>query len=779
MKLKLLVLLLFMISSFLWAQSQGTISGFAYDEDSGEALIGANIFIDGTNIGSSTNTMGFYSIPKIPAGTFNLVCQYIGYKVGEQSVSLKPNGKQEIVFRLKPTTLYTESVSVVADSERTSVQLFRKPISEMSISPREIQNIPQVMETDLLRSLQTMPGIASVSDYSSELYVRGGTPDQNLYLIDGTDVYNPEHLFGLFSTFNTDAIKNAEISKGGFGVEYGGRLSSVLDVTNLDGNRREYTGKISVSILSAKTTMQMPIGKIGAISGSIRRTYFDKTLGQMDSFSDIPDYYFYDGHLKAYFDLGKHDKLTISTYKGKDDLNFTFDEDNPNSESMIYYWGNTTASVRWTHIFSSQLFGNFWLTSSSFASKFKMGEDFFEENDIDDRTVKGNMEYFFSQDLSFKLGFEYKDFDILYKSDFPGGEVNVGQKPVHFASYLKAEWKPMPLMDVQAGLRLNTSDNAGVSRHDYDPRFSLKYRLTDTWNVKAATGRYHQYLFKIPRFFIADIWSASDKYYDDAKSNHYILGLQKEVANDYQFEVETYYKDYVNLFVFDNFFWVDKRVSSYNDNGEPFYTDTEDMFDIGTGKAYGLEMMLRKDTGPVTGWVAYTLGRVENTVQNINQGNSFVPRHDRTHTFNMVGTVDLNNAIRALKGLSMSEQHSKWRLGFGFIYASGQPITTTSSVYVTNVLPDQTDYTGYNLYPTERNNFRLPAYIRMDLSLTYSEKHSWGTFEPFLQIYNVTNRKNVWFINYNDEFDGNKITQEVDTTTMLPIFPSIGFNILF
>ncbi len=775
----LIVLFLFWVVQGL-AQTAGTVSGFAYDDDTGEALIGANVFIEDSRIGSSTNTMGFFSIPKIPVGQYNLVCQYMGYKSEQQKLIIKPNGKVELIFRLEPTTIYTETVSVVADSVRTSVKLYRQPISKITMSPREIQHIPQVVETDLLRSLQTMPGIASVSDFSSELYVRGGTPDQNLYLIDGTDVYNPEHLFGLFSTFNTDAIKNVELSKGGFGAEYGGRLSSVLDVTNLDGNRREYTGKTSISILSAKTTMQVPLGRYGALSGSIRRTYFDKTIAKLDAFKDenIPDYYFYDGHLKAYLDLGAHDKLTLSTYKGQDNMDFVFDKDNPNSQSMMYKWGNTTASVRWTHIFSSQLFGNFWFTSSSFDSGFELGDDMNETNTIDDRTLKGNLEYFYSGRLSFKLGYEYKDLSGKFVSKFPGNEVNIQQKPVHFAAYWQAEWKPTPLMEVQLGYRYNSSYNK-VTRHDHDPRASFKYRLNETLNLKAAAGRYHQYLFRVPRVFIADIWSVSDEYYDDAKSNHYILGLQKEVAGNYEFEVESYYKDYANLYIFDPFFWVETQHAQYNDKGEPLYTNTKDMYDVGTGRAFGLEMILRKNSGPVTGWIAYTLGRVENTVTDLNGGNEYVPRHDRTHTLNMVSTMDVKNAIRAFRGVPAKDDKAKWRLGFGFVYATGQPITTTSSVYVTNQLPDQNVYLGYNLYPTSRNNFRLPPYIRLDLSLTYSRKFKHTTFEPYLQVFNALNRRNVWFIRYEDEINNGMIMQNVDTQGMLPVLPSIGFNLLF
>ena len=762
------------------SQPRGTVSGFVYDAETGEGLVGANVFLESTYIGSSTNSSGYYSLPRIAAGAYVLICQYIGYESHRSEITLQPRDNLRLNITLKPTTILTQEISVVADSVRTSVKLYRKPISKIQLRPKQIERIPQIVEADLLRSLHTMPGIASVSDFSSELYVRGGTPDQNLYLIDGTDVYNPEHLFGLFSTFNTDAIKSVEISKGGFGAEYGGRLSSVLDVTNLDGNRKEYTSKTSISLLSAKTTMQVPLGKIGALSGSIRRTYFDQTIAKTEALKneDIPDYYFYDGHLKAYIDLGASDKLTIGTYKGYDDMEFQFDKDNPDSDEFLYDWGNTTASLRWTHIFSPVLFGNFWLTSSSFDSDFDFGPDINEVNDLDDRTFKGSFEYYHAQNLSFKTGFEYKRLHMLYRSEFPGGEVDVVQKPQHFALYLQSDWRPSPLLEIQSGLRYNRC-SSNVRLHDIDPRLSLKYRLTETTNLKAALGSYHQYLFRIPRVFITDIWSSSDQYYNSAVSHHYIFGFQKEVAGDYEFELESYYKDYSNLYYYDPFFWVELRPREYNGAGEPLYRDTEGLFDRGQGHAYGLEMLLRKDSGILTGWFSATLGRVVSRVEGLNRNSNFVPRHDRTATVHLIGSLDLRNGWRRLRGRALADDGSSWRLGFGLVYATGQPLTTTSSIYLANQLPDQDFYHGYNLYPTSRNNFRLPPYARFDISLVWIKKFKNFRIEPFLQIFNAGNRKNVWFIEYEDELVDDRIIQNVDTTGMLPLLPSLGVNIVF
>ena len=270
----------------------------------------------------------------------------------------------------------------------TGERLFQQPVSSIALSPRQINSLPQVAEADLLRSLQSLPGILPLSDFSSALYIRGGTPDQNLYLIDGTDVYNPEHAFGIFSTFNTDAIKYVELYKGGFGAEYGGRLSSILDVTHLDGNREEFEGSAAISLLSAKTTLQMPLGQVGSLSGSLRRTYFDQTVAR--TLDDVPDYYFYDGNVKAYLELDANNKLTLSGYGGRDFLDVTFNPDANDDVSLQADWGNKTGSARWTRVFSPQLFGNFWVTGSRFTSDFSLEEaDIAERNQVTDVTLKG------------------------------------------------------------------------------------------------------------------------------------------------------------------------------------------------------------------------------------------------------------------------------------------------------------------------------------------------------------------------------------------------------
>lgn len=768
------ILLIFSLSAISSGQT-GTISGFVFDESNGESLIGSNVYCEGTTFGAMTNQSGYYVISGLPPGKYRLIGNYVGFKDYIQNVEIGNNDELRIHIQLTPALLETETVVVMADSVSTALKLFRKSVSNIDISPMEIENLPAVAETDLLRILQSLPGILPISDYSSEIYVRGGTSDQNLYLIDGADVYNPEHAFGLFSTFNTDAIKDIEISKGGFSAEYGGRLSSVLNVTNLDGNRKSFEGTAEISLLSAKATLQLPVGKFGSVSGSFRRTYVGETAKLF--IDDIPDYYFYDGHLKAFVDINADNKLSISVYNGKDDLNYSFNPDIDDSPTVQYDWGNTTGSIRWTHIFSPGFFSNFWITTSLFNSNFSLTQVGVEEkNDLFDISFKGQFEYTLFQDLNTKFGFEQKNIDTKYEQESPGGIIDIKRNRRLFTGYFSFIWNPTTDWNIEPGIRFNYFD-AGKTFKDWAPRFSVKYRLTETINLKASTGVYFQYLNKIPRPFIADIWTTSDQNYNRSKALHYILGFQKEIAGNISLEIETYYKEYKNLYSLKNYF-LDLIPEGYDSRGRAIFTDTKGLFNRGDGNTLGLEILFRKRFGTINGWIAYSLARTEYVVEGINQGNYFEPRHDRTHVVNAVLNLDINNVLRFLRKEGFKDDRKKWKFGMNFVYSSGQPITLTSSTYYTSSVPDQ-DFNQLFLYPTSINNFRLPAYSRMDLSLTYEHHYETWSLAPYIQIFNIGNRENVWFIQYESEEKEDKIIQTVDTFDMFPLLPTIGIRFKF
>lgn len=780
------LLILMAINGYIFANStlNGSISGFVYDDSNGEALIGANVYIKELNVGSTTNNSGYFVIPSIKDGKYTLVISYIGYKTVELKVDVNETKKSNLKIRLQPDVIKTGEVVVSGDSIRTIDKLFIKPVSKMEFSQAQINSIPRMIEADLLRSLQTVPGITALSDFSSALYVRGGTPDQNLYSIDGTDVYNPEHAFGIFSTFNTNAIKKVELSKGGFGAEYGGRLSSVMDVTNLDGNRNNFQGVLNISLLSASTTLQSPIGTIGSISGSFRRTYIDQTYARW--VDEIPNYYFYDGNLKGFFDISDDDKLTVSFFKSQDALDFKYDKSKQSLE-FIYDWGNTTGSINWKHLFSQQLFASFWATLSQFKSNFSFDDilNINEYNYLSDYAFKGALEYYHSENLNIKFGIEQKLLHGVYKFSWDNGLVDINRHRQYTSSYLSINYKPIKDLELNAGLRHHLF-NSEVKYSNFDPRFSAKYRLTDKSNLKFATGIYHQYLNRIPRLFFASIWTTADEFTKGSEAKHFILSYQREIANIFEFETEVYFKTYKNIQLYNINYNAIVTPTNYTASGNPIYTSTKGLFLSGDGKSYGIEFLLRKDIGALSGWISYSLSRTKYTFNDINQGKDYTPRHDRTSVVNVVLNTDLFSLWDGKFNEPADKYDSKWLIGINFVYSTGQPITTPGSAYYSSALPDWTmivpgkdELEGYNLYPSEINSFRLPPYIRMDLSITYEKNYATWSIAPYLQIINIGNRKNTWFITYNQEYKDGVISQKIDKVNMLPLLPSLGVTIRF
>lgn len=758
--------------SRLHAAETATVSGFVYDQSSGEALIAASVYVDGTTLGAATNSSGYYVLSNVPAGEHTLVARYIGFETARFPLRLVAGESRTLVIRLVPSVLEQDTLVVTSDQIPTAERMFEQPVSTVGLTSEQIAQVPQVAEPDLLRTLQSLPGIVPVSDFSSELYIRGGTPDQNLYLIDGADVYNPEHAFGLFSTFNTEAIKQVELSKGGFGAQYGGRLSSIIDITNLDGNREHIAGSAAISLLSAKATLQAPIGHAGSLSGSIRRTYLDQTIGR--AIEDIPEYYFLDGSLKAHFDLSEHHKLTLSGFHSYDDLDFTFNTNASDPSQVRYDWGNNTASARWTGVLTPRLFANVWITGSRYQSNLDFGDAlaFKEENDVKDLTFKGQGTYHLSNRLRLGLGAEYKSLELRYRQDFPNGRVDILGRPRHTSAYAHGTWLPGARWNLEAGLRLDTWDSDSNFVH-WSPRLQAKYRLSPTVNLKLAAGVYYQFLHRAPRPFVADVWSFANQYQGPSEGYHLIVGFQKELGDHFQLEVEPYYKRYLDVYTFVDNSAVYAEPGYYENNG-PVYSSTENLFFRGDAYTYGADLMIRKDLGAITGWLGYGFAYTSNTFDEINSYRAFAPRHDRRSTFNATGNVDIKNFLRGLRGLRAVQHNSNWVFGFNLVYMTGQPITQPTSGYFIRTFPDR-EQLPLEYYPSDINNIRLPHYARLDVSLTWEKHYSGWSLYPYLQIFNVGNRGNVWFLTYDLEGSAQIVEEEY----MFPILPTLGVRVEF
>lgn len=776
---KIILVFIFIFFSINFAQdNNSSINGFVYDKTTGEALIGANVFIQSLNRGAVSNISGFYVIPKLASGNYEVKFSYVGYKSISLKINLKNGEEKKLNVFLEQDIIQGKEILVKADSTRVIEKLFNKPVSNIQLSPTQIQRVPRFIEADLLRTLQSLPGIVPLSDFSSAIYVRGGTPDQNLFMVDGTDVYNPEHAFGLFSTFNTDAIKNVEVFKGGFGAEYGGRLSSVINITNNDGNRNFFEGKASLSLLSLSSTFSGPIGDFGSISGSIRRTYLDQTIAKW--IDGIPDYYFVDGNLKAFFDLSNSNKLSVSYFGSKDNLNFVLDKNRPESIGFDYIWGNQTGSVNLRSIFASNIFGNFWITYSHFNSFFDFEDvGVKEDNQINDLTFKGNIEYFFSENFDFKFGFEQKNAHGGLKQNFPGGIVDASKTRRLYSIYSSTTWKPSLLWNIEFGLRGDYFKSDKIFRN-IDPRLNIKFRMSENANLKFSTGSFHQYANRIPRLFFVSIWTTADSFVNGSSSNHYIFGYERALGEKFELEVESYYKTYKDIYAYNQNYIVDVVPSEYTNENVPVYNNQKNLFTRGDGNSFGVEFLIRKEVGAISGWISYSYSKTLYNFDGINQGKSFIPRHDRTHAINLVANVDLNNFMNEINNKPFEKKDKQWLLGLNFTFFSGQPITLPSSVYLFTQFPDwEQNKNSLATYPSTINAFNLPYYSRLDFSLTYEIYYDGWMLSPYLQVFNMFNRKNVWFIQYKNEIVNGKVKQKIENVNMFPILPSIGVTIKF
>ncbi|HET6511574.1 MAG TPA: TonB-dependent receptor, partial [Candidatus Kapabacteria bacterium] len=555
-----------------------TISGFVRDSANGEPIIGASVQIKALKRGARTNKSGYFVL-YVPSNVEHLVeISSIGYSPFRTTIRLGPDDKKQLDIKLRTAAFQGGEVTVERDRDR---EREAPKVSTVTINPQQVAQLPKAGEADLFRTLQLIPGVKTSSEISSGLYIRGGSPDQNLILLDGSVLYNPSHFFGFFSTFNSDAIKDVELIKGGYPAEYGGRLSAVLSVTNKDGDREETHGKFSIGLISSRATVETPLGT-GAVTLSGRRTYLDAILaatGLKDEL-DLPDYNFYDLNAKITQNPSNGDKIALSGYLGRDILDFS---DPAAGASVLLKWGNKSASLDWMHLFNDNLFSQFNLSASSYFSNLTLGssgEDFIRDNDILDYTLNGALEYSPNEDHQFKFGFQSTmyNFTFLVKYGKNPPSANVDLSPFYGAVYLQDEWKLSEQAAVNAGLRID-----GISSRPeigIDPRVSMRYILNSDVTLKASFGVYHQYLRLAtnPNISFFDVWLPVDSTQPPARSEQYILGVATTPWEGYTLEVEGYYKKLHDI--------VELRPNIVNG------ARLSDVFFLGDGYSYGIELFL-------------------------------------------------------------------------------------------------------------------------------------------------------------------------------------------
>lgn len=746
-----------------------TLSGFVHDASTGEALIGTNIFIPGSHIGTTSNQYGFYSISVSP-GIYTFHFGFMGYKNQELQINLMANKKMDI--DLDPKAFETESVVVTAEVADKNVKAVE--MNTMTLNPGEMRKVPVIFgEQDVLKSIQLLPGVTSGSEGSSGFHVRGGGLDQNLILLDEAPVYNASHLMGLFSIFNSDAINSSKLIKGGGPPEYGGRLSSVFDIKMKEGNRKEFKASGGIGLISSRLALEGPIhnGK-GSYFISGRRTYADLIMqaSNMVDFDDM-SLYFYDLNLKANYQFDANNYLYLSGYLGRDKLGF--------NDQFGIDWGNATATLRWNHLFSDKLFSNTSLIYSNFDYVISIengGELTDIKSGIEDINLKQKFSYFHNPTNQFTGGL-----NVNYHTFIPG-EISTSGSTVlndmaiekdyalESAIYLGHEWQMHPRFSVNYGLRYSNflvlgpgtaytfDDNDDpVTSTEYsdgdiieaygglEPRFSANMLLDNESSLKMSYSRNYQYIHLVSNSNTGsslDVWHPSTNLVKPEIADQISLGYFRNFANNnYETSVEVYYKDLQNLVDFQN--GADLMLNQY----------VESQFVFGDGLSYGAEFYLKKNRGKLTGWLGYTLARTEREFADINNGNTFPATNDRTHDFSMTLMYNLN---------------SKWNLSANWVYNTGQAVTYPSGKYM---IDGQT----VNYY-TDRNSYRMPDYHRLDLGATYNFKKR-GRFESNLSIslYNAFGQKNPYSIYFRENEDDPNITEAVKIY-LFQYFPSITYN---
>ncbi len=739
-----------------WAQQSVTITGYVSDANSGETLISANVAILELNRGSATNTQGYFSIPNIEPGTYTLACSYIGYDLFTQEITLEAGENLRFDIVLEPNVLVGEEIVVESEAELREL----KSIGTAQVKTELIKALPAIFEADVFRSIQYLPGVKSASDFSSGLYIRGGSSDQTLIMLDQTTVYNPSHFFGFFSTFNPDAIKDVRLYKGGYPAEYGGRLGSVLSVYNKDGNRNNYQGSVTLGLLASRVSVEGPI-KNGSFMLAGRRSTLEPLLAALRETSDnIPSlFYFYDFNGKINYDASLNDKFHLAFYSGADKVRFPFADD---AEFTLNY-GNQTVSGNWTHIFNEKVFSNFVITGSRYFNfpEFEFGGTPFErDNNIYDFSLKSDIEYIPNEKHTISSGFWGGIFTLRLRDRFDNQDSFSSRIQSRYASaYIQDTWRPTEKWKILGGLRMNYFSDGQHLR--VVPRISAEWYANERITLQAAYGRYNQFLTLVTNeaFSGFDLWLTTDDGINPSYGDQFVIGAKTIPFTDYGLDIELYYRSMEDLFELDPFL-PDAAGLAYND-----------LFRIGEGYAYGTEVMFEKRVGRLNGYIGYTFGYTwrkwpgfNNSIDSDNSsGRFYPPKYDR------------RNDVKIIMNYNLS---SKWKFTGAWVYATGQAYTEPSGSYTLFDEPYLgTDNTSNGVFVVEKvNASRLPAYHRMDVSFSRTGGFfGIGSSELQLQVINVYNRRNVWFVQY--DFDENPVG--VTDITLLPILPAISFTVKF
>jgi hypothetical protein len=747
-------------------ESKVSVSGFITDAVTGEALIGTNILVykDSLNIkeppftGSSANRYGFYAVPSLEKGIYIFIFRHIGYKAAIRELSL-----------IGDTSYQSLHIEMFADSIKLDEVIVEgkkidKNISSLiDVSPELLAKLPTISgEVDLFKSLEMLPGVNKASDISSGLYVRGGSPDQTLTLVDGVVVYNPAHLGNIASTFNSNALGDVRLIKGAFPAEYGGRLSGVLDITLKSGTKEKEKGIIGVGLINSFASFEGPLSEKSTYMISGRAMYYDLFQENFRTSSRVPRYNFVDLNGKVTFLLSERSTLSLSALYNKD---HAYSPPTVTDTDYDISWSNVNVSLNWQQVNTKSLFLNsiFSVVNYDFSSKIGVNPTsvtsytYFSNSNLSDLSFRQNAEIKWQQNHTFKTGFElflhnynlvYSDVysDVLERDPYAGDDIT----SIEASFYLQAESQFTPELWANFGGRLYYFNEQKFLR--FEPRISLAYSFNENLILKGAFAVVHQFIHFLVRNDITlptDLWYPSTSLIDPSRSTQFVLGLNTYWNNqEYLFTVEGYYKDMIGLYEFVN-----------NPQLDPINKNIEEQFTQGNGESYGVEFFLNKGKGRLTGWIGYTLSWTRRQFAELNNGKLFYPRYDRRHDISLVV------AYKMYKGLNLSTTWS---------YATGQWYTLPPGQFIFDPIGLGSESEVQFNY-SDINTVQFPSYHRLDLNFAYNFLWLNTKFESYINLYNVYNQDNP-FARYVvlEENENGDLVPVVKQITLFPFIPSIG-----
>lgn len=789
---KLLLIVGIWLFAFIALEAQNyTISGYINDKATKEILIGATVFDVISGKGASTNNYGFYTLT-LSAGEVDVRFQSVGYLVYEEDFHLT----KDTVIHISLSQTISELEEVVVTARQSSVNTKH---GATLIPIEKIRNTPALFgESDLMKSLQYIPGVQNATEGKSDLTVRGGSPDQNLVLLDGNPLYNINHLFGFLSVFNTDALKNVTLYKSAFPARFGGRLSSVVDINTKDGNKEKIGGSVTAGLLAAKFNIEGPIVKDKtSFTLSARRSYADLFMGKfqewMDEESNSRDnFYFYDLNAKLHHKFDDKTSFYVVAYNGKDSYkNRMREKDIPGERTnsisnQEWRWGNTILATRFNRSLTANLFMNANLSYNRYAYRTYIDDKFNFIEDEEERSVQNMLRYDSGiRDYTGSLEWEYVPSPSHYvragtqfilhhfrPEAFHFSENAENQSPIfpsamikttETALYVEDEWRPVKQLTLNGGLRFSTFHAKGKTYTTVDPRFSARYLLNENSSVKVGYSRMQQYIHLLSNnslFFQTDLWVPVTDKVRPMNSSQYSLGVHQSVHKQFDFSVETYYKTMQNVIEY-------KDGASFS--GSPI--SWEDKVEAGKGRSYGVEFSLEKRSGRLTGTAAYAWSKTERQFNEINDGEWFPARFDRRHTANIYLSYSLNRKI---------DFTTQWT------YTSGDMMTIPLMTVVTPDIPDAMGGLDELTQLDHRNNYRMPAYHRLDIGMNYTRKKDrsarYGVWN--FSIYNLYNRMNAFKLyvetDVNKDASGRNIyTKRLRKITLFPVLPSFSYTYYF